>query len=263
MKNNKDGSNINVVKVKRGYRLAFFMAFSISLIAELLMFFYSQTSKLSDEVSKDFNVLVTADFRLSKSEISDTEYLLRSLQGVEDVTFVSKTDRLEKLKEEDPDLVSSVINSTSNPLPDTWELKVKNSVLGNMERWVSSVWQINGVADVKYKHLEGYAVMHLLFYKHIIAVTLSLSVLSLIFVSFLILAKNDIASLRESLNNDKKWILAGFFGSLSGIFVTFFLLYPVRFLSDIWAWPSVFGQLLLVFCCALFGWVLRRWKYSR
>jgi len=116
---------------------------------------------------------------------------------------------------------------------------------------------------VKYKRLEAYAVMHALFYKRIIAVVLSLALLSLVLISAFVLSYGPLVPVSGTMNPEIRWTAAGACGGLTAVVMVYFLSYPVKFLSKIWVWPGIFGQIVLILCCSLLGLVLRRWKYAR
>jgi len=114
----------NIPKVRKGYRVAFLMAFSVALLAEMLLFMHAQMREISVILKDDFRIIVLRDDK-SKETVEAVDAALSAIGGTAQVTYVSRKDRLARLKAEDPELVSSVLVPGLNPMPDTWEVVIK------------------------------------------------------------------------------------------------------------------------------------------
>lgn len=250
-------------KSRKGYRVAFLTAFSVALMAEMLMFMHAQMREIAMILKEDFRILVVRDEK-SKATAESVEAALAALPGSAQVFYVPRKDRLARLKAEDPELVASVLAPGANPLPDTWEVAIREEVLGDMNSWVSAAWAVPGVADIKYKPLEAYAIMHALFYGHLIRLGLALAFLSFMIMAAMVLSHgHTLASLASALPADRKWLLSGGGGALAAVLAAYAVVYPVKYLSPVWVWPNPLWQGAVAACGALLGWVLCQWKISR
>lgn len=250
-------------KPRKGYRVAFLTAFSVALLAEMLLFMHAQMREMSMILKEDFRILVVRDDK-TKDTPEAVEAALNAINGTERVFFVSRKDRLARLKAEDPELVASVLTPGSNPLPDTWEVAIKEEVLGDMNSWTSAAWRVPGVGDIKYKPLEAYAIMHALFYGHLIRLGLALSFLSFMIMSAMVLShERTLASLAASLATDKVWLLSGAGGAALAALAAYGVVYPIKYLSQVWVWPNPLWQLVVTAGGAMLGWVLCQWKNAR
>ena len=255
--------NHNPPKVRKGYRVAFLMAFSVALLAEMLLFMHAQMREIAMILKEDFRIIVVRDEK-AKETAEAVEAALSGLTGTAQVSFVSRKDRLARLKAEDPELVASVLVPGANPMPDTWEVIIKEEVLGDMNAWTSAAWSVPGVADVKYKPLEAYAIMHALFYGHLIRLSLALAFLSFMVLAAMVLTHGHTpAALAQALPADRDWFLSGGGGALAAALASYAVVYPVKYLSPVWVWPNPLWQAAVMICGALLGWVLHQWKNAR
>ena len=250
-------------KPRMGYRVAFLLAFSAGLLAEMLLFMHAQMRETSVLLKEDFRIIVVRDER-SKETPEAMGAALSGIPGTAQAVFVSRQDRLARLKAEEPELVASVLPPGSNPMPDTWEVTIGEDSLGDMNAWTDKAWRIPGVADVKYKPLEAYAIMHSVFYGHLIALGLALS-----FLAFMIMAAMAIthghtpSSLTNSLSADRNWFFAGAGGGAASALAAYAVVYPVKYLSPVWVWPNPMWQAAVAASGALLGWALCQWKNDR
>lgn len=250
-------------KVRKGYRVAFLMAFSVALLAEMLLFMHAQMREIGMILKEDFRIVVMRDDS-AKATAEAVEAGLSAISGTAQVFFVSRKDRLARLKAEDPELVALVLVPGLNPLPDTWEVTIKEEVLGDMNAWTSAAWRVPGVADVKYKPLEAYAIMHALFYGHLMRLALALSFLSFMVLAAMVLTHGHTPSeLAQALPADRIWFFSGGGGAAAAALAAYAVVYPVKYLSPVWVWPSLLWQAAVVICGSLLGWVLCQWKNTR
>lgn len=250
-------------KARKGYRVAFLLAFSAGLLAELLLFMHAQMREISMLLKDDFRIIVVRDER-SRETDDAIGAALAALKGTQQVVFVGREERLARLKAEEPELVASVLSPGSNPMPDTWEVAIDEAALGDMNAWTDAAWRISGVGDIKYKPLEAYAVMHSLFYGHLITLGLTLAFLAFVVMAVLVLTHGHTpASLSASLGADKMWFLTGAAGAAASALAAYAVVYPVKYLSPVWAWPNPLWQAAVVVSGALLGWVLCQWKNDR
>ncbi len=253
----------HVSKMRKGYRVAFLLAFSAGLLAEMLLFMHAQMREIAVLLKEDFRIIVVRDDKSPQSAES-TGAALAAIKGTARAVFISRDDRLARLKTEEGELVASVLPPGSNPMPDTWEISLDESVLGDMNAWTGAAWLLPGVADIKYKPLEAYAIMHSLFYGHLIKLTLALALLAFMLLTAMVLTYGHTpASLAASLSADKGWFLAGAAGAAISAVAAYAVAYPVKYLSPLWVWPNPFWQVGVIVSGALLGWVLFQWKNVR
>lgn len=250
-------------KARKGYRVAFLLAFSAGLLAEMLLFLQAQMREVTSLLKEDFRIVVVRDDR-AKETTDAIGAALASIRGTEQAVFVSRQDRLARLKADEPELVASVLPPGSNPMPDTWEVLLREDSLGDLNAWTDAAWRVPGVADIKYKPLEAYAIMHSVFYGHLITLGLALAFLAFVIMAVMVFTHGYTpAALFGSLATDKTWLLSGAAGGLASALAAYLVVYPVKYLSPVWVWPNPVWQGAVAVCGALLGWVLCRWKEAR
>ena len=148
------------------------LVFAIALICEMLLFVNAQTGKLSNEISKDFTILLTLDPAMSEHR-GNIESQIKKIEGVKKAEFVSKDAQLKKIEQQDSELVKAAREQGNNPLPDTWEVSIEDNAffrLGdndeeNEASIANKLLSIEGVSEFQYKKPEAWALKHLFFYK--------------------------------------------------------------------------------------------------
>jgi hypothetical protein len=251
------------VKPRKGYRVAFLLAFSAGLLAEMLLFMHAQMREIAVLLKEDFRIIVVRDEK-TKESAEAMGAALAGIKGTSQAVYISRQDRLARLKAEEPELVSSVLPPGSNPMPDTWEVIITEDALGDMNAWTDAAWRVPGVADIKYKPLEAYAIMHAVFYGHLITLGLALAFLAFMIMAAMALAHGHTpASLAASLGADRNWFFAGAGGALASALAAYAVVYPVKYLSPLWVWPNPLWQAGMAFSGALLGWALCQWKNDR
>ena len=247
-------------KDRKGYRVVFLTVFAGALMAEALLFMRVQVREIALILKEDFRIVVVKSDKI-KRDSADMDTAFRALPGTAEVSFISKAERLRKLREEDPDLVGAVMNMGSNPLPDTFEISLQEAALGDLSSWVEAAWKINGVSDIKYKPLEAVAILHTLFYGHYILVTLSLSFVALVLMALMtVFYRNTVANLLESLRRDRNWFFTGLLAGAIAVAVSYALVYPVKYLSPLWLWPGMLEQAAIIGAGGVSAWIIFQWK---
>ncbi len=248
---------------RKGYRVAFLLAFSAGLLAEILLFMHAQMREISALLKEDFRIVIVRDEK-AKAGPDEIGAALAGVKGTSQAVFVSRKDRLARLKAEEPELVASVLSPGANPMPDTWEVTINEDSLGDMNSWTDAVWRIPGVADIKYKPLEAYAIMHAVFYGHLISLALAMSFLAFMVMAAMALTHGHTpASLAASLDADRNWFFAGAGGAAASALAAYAVVYPVKYLSPVWVWPHPLWQVAVVAAGALLGWALCQWKNDK
>ena len=248
---------------RKGYRVVFLLAFSAGLSAELLLFFRAQMNQIALILKDDFRIVAVKNER-GKETVSEVENGLKNIQGTLSAVFVDKEARLKKLKDDDPELVSSALAVGGNPLPDTWEIKLKEETLGGVDLWTEAAWKVPGVADIKYKPLEAYAILHALFYAHLITLGFYAAACAFVLMSVMILTYRKTPSgLFCALKKDRIWFAGGAAGAGLSTIAAYGLIYPVKYLSPLWVWPGPLWHAAVAAAGGLGAWVLCQWKNER
>ncbi len=247
-------------KDRKGYRVAFLTVFAGALMAEALLFMRVQVREIALILKEDFRVVAVKSEK-TKQDPAGMETAFKALPGTAGVSFISRAERLSKLREEDPDLVGAVMNMASNPLPDTFEISLDESALSDLSSWVEVAWKINGVGDIKYKPLEATAILHALFYGHYILVTLALAFVALALMALMaVFYRNTVAGFLESVRRDRNWFFIGLLAGVAAVAVSYALVYPVKYLSPLWLWPGVPVQAAIIAAGGICAWVIFQWK---
>jgi len=247
-------------KGRKGYRVVFLTVFAGALMAEALLFMRLQVREISLILKEDFRIVVVKSDKV-RQDSAGMEERFKAIPGSAEISFISKAERLRRLREEDPDLVGAVMNMVSNPLPDTFEVSLDEAALGDLNSWVEEAWKVNGVADIKYKPLGAYAILHALFYEHYLLVSLSLVFVSLVFMALMAaLYRNTVGGFLESVRRDRNWFFAGLLAASLAVAVSYALVYPVKYLSPLWLWPGPFWQAAIIAAGGVSAWVIFQWK---
>lgn len=102
-----------------------------------------------NRLESDIEMMVFVDNSLDRSQLSDLEYEIKSLNGVKSVTFISKEQALKNLQDKfadkDYDLKKTV---GKNPLPNSFEVKAKNPQ--DVAKLAAKIKQLDGVDKVNY-----------------------------------------------------------------------------------------------------------------
>ena len=265
MKKNINEKTNMLPKKKIEYFFTGCFVFAAALIAEMLIFINAQSGKLSEKISDDFSMLLIAENGYSQAAMENLRIDIEKNACVEKAVFTGKKQLLERLKQEDPQLVDSVLSTGGNPLPDTWEVKVHTDCLLKLDEMAAELLVINGVADVQYKKQEAWAAKHLLFYKRITSVALSFAgVIFIVFVIMVLANENSVtAAFSVFAAGDLPFVLSGLAAGIAAYLFTVLFLGPVMAESLFWSWTSPAVQILFIICCAFVGWALRRWKLRR
>lgn len=244
---------------KKGYRIIFLTAIVFSVLFECLIFMRSQVMRIEGILRDDFRVVLVLSSSHSRETILEKVY---ALKGIKKAQLVYSWQTMERIKQEDKELYYSLSAVGKNPVPDIIEVELEDAILGNLESFAEEAMKIKGVDDVKYKLLEAYAIIHFSFYSSFLSVITSLALLVSSLIVFTGIAHVGFLGFFSSLKNSMKWFSSGFLGATCAIFFVYIVIYPVKYLSPIWAWPSNWWHLFVAVICGLFGWVFYQWKKS-
>ncbi|MBP7795791.1 MAG: permease-like cell division protein FtsX [Elusimicrobiales bacterium] len=242
---------------KKGYRIVFLATFIFGIYIETIIFFYFQTREINDLLINDFKVVVALKKNIDKTKIIDS---LSVIKGVGKVDYFTSDDMLKKLDSEDKELSLSIRSMPVNPVPDIVEISPTQTVLGNIDGIVEEISKLDGIMDIRYKPDELVAIMHTLFYSKFLFLIIGLSLLTMVVIFFSgiyhVGVNNFFSSLKESL----KWFINGILGVLTAMLCVYLIIYPIKYISAVWYWPSVVWHLFALISGGVMGWVLYQWK---
>ncbi len=244
---------------KKGYRIIFLTALLFAVLFECLIFMRSQLMKIESILRDDFRIVLVLSPSEKKETVLEKVY---ALKGIKKAELVLSSQTMERIKQEDKELYYSLSAVGKNPVPDIIEAELEDAALGNLESFAEEAMKVKGVDDVKYKLLEAYAIIHFSFYSNFLSVIISLALLVSALIVFTGIAHAGFGNFFSSLRNSMKWFSSGFFGAACAVFFVYIVIYPVKYLSPVWSWPSHWWHLLLSVICGLLGWVFYQWKKS-
>lgn len=218
------------------------------LLGQSLLFMESQARKIEQTLVDDFKVVAFVKADLNAGKLKVLEEKVRALPDVESARLVSRDEALDELKRVDPDLVESVALLGENPLQPAFEVRLAAVSLARAGPWVENAYALTELEDIRYKPAQIRAILLAQFYGHFLKLVANVSLCFTIFM------------------------LAGFFGTgfsfsaaalkraaafpagtLTGMGLTYVLVYPVRNLYSWWTWPSLPNQTLLVLAAVVLG----------
>jgi len=103
----------------------------------------------AESIRKDVTVVIFLDSDTTEKEIKQIEKEIKATKNVEELTFVSKTETAESMK--DNETFGTIIDSwteETNPLLDSYKLRVKN--IDDIKTTVNTIKNIDGVNTVTY-----------------------------------------------------------------------------------------------------------------
>ena len=210
----------------------------------------------------DFRIIFVKSEK-TKLSIDDITGNLEKLEGVKEVVYIGRGERLKELSESDSDFSEIVTLLGRNPIPDTFEIILDEALLGDLESWIATAWKTEGISDIKYKPLEGYVILHTLFYSHFIFISFIIVILALIIMAIMVLMyKFNSHKVLQNFKRDIRWFLAGSLGSCAAVFASYVIVYPIKYLSPIWSWPSPLWHILIIFFGGFMAWTIHQWKIT-
>ena len=246
-----------MVHLKKGYRIVFLASFIIGIYFEIVMFFYFQTRNISQLLLNDFRVVVAlkknAKLDLIKKRILENRWV----KGIE---YLSRDKILSELERTDNLLYLSIKSMASNPIPDILKIEIDPLFLGNIDTIVDTLSKEDDITDIRYKPDEVVAIMHAEFYKRLLFLVIGITIVLIFFIFVTGVLHVGVSNFFTSLNQSFKWFLNGFLGSALGVIGVYVMVYPVKYVSQIWYWPSFYYHLIIFLSGGVIGWVLYQWK---
>ena len=115
----------------------------------MFMMLVMNMNKMADSLESQVQINVYLQDDVSREQARDMEKDLKNLQGVEQVTFVSREEAMERFKERlgDQKTLLEALDET-NPLPDSFEVMITQPEL--VKTAAASIERYDGVESAKY-----------------------------------------------------------------------------------------------------------------
>ncbi|MDD6397704.1 MAG: permease-like cell division protein FtsX [Selenomonadaceae bacterium] len=115
----------------------------------MFMMLVMNMNKMADSLESQVQINVYLQDDVSREQARDIEKDLKNLQGVEQVTFVSREEAMERFKERlgDQKTLLEALDET-NPLPDSFEVMITQPEL--VKTAAASIERYDGVESAKY-----------------------------------------------------------------------------------------------------------------
>ena len=122
------------------------------LIASAFILFFVNTSEIINSWKKGLRIMAYLKDGLSRTEMDYLTQAIRSLDGVEKLRYISKSEALSQLESQMEHQASLLENLTENPLPDSFEIRMTAAI----ESWqriaslAAQIEKLNHVEEVEY-----------------------------------------------------------------------------------------------------------------
>ena len=115
----------------------------------MFMMLVMNMNKMADSLESQVQINVYLQDDVSREQARDIEKDLKNLQGVEQVTFVSREEAMERFKERlgDQKTLLEALDET-NPLPDSFEVMITQPEL--VKTAAASIERYDGVESARY-----------------------------------------------------------------------------------------------------------------
>ena len=242
---------------KKGYRIVFLATLIFGIYFEAISFFYFQTSKVSKMLLDDFRVIAALKKGADPNVVAKK---IQSLAGISGAKYIRSEESLKKIEEEDRELYLSIKSMALNPVPDILEIEIDSLFLGNIDAIVENISALEGVLDIRYKPDELMAIMHTMFYSKFLFLIIGATVLITGVIALSAILHVGFSNFFVSVLESAKWFLNGMFGSAVAVIFIYIMIYPIKYISPLWEWPSIPWHLVTLVFGGLMGWVLYQWK---
>jgi cell division transport system permease protein len=127
------------------------ISLSILIVSALILFFINTTA-IIDFWKKDLRIMAYLEADISQTAVEEIAVKLNSLQGIEQVKFISKQVALDGLKSQMAHHASLFENLEKNPLPDAFEIRLSpaNDSWKNIESLALQIESLRRVEEVEY-----------------------------------------------------------------------------------------------------------------
>lgn len=242
---------------KKGYRIIFLATFLFGLYFETVLFLYFQIKSIKNVLVNDFVVIAALDSKSNPNKVKDE---ILKINGIENINYISSNDMLRKLENEDKDLYLSIKSMSINPIPDIMEIKLNESVLGNIDDMVAKISNIKDIIDIRYKPDEIVAIMHIIFYIKFLSLIISATLVVVGIIVFSSIGYFGLNSFVMAIKESFKWFLNGCFGVICAIIFVYTIIYPIKYISPLWQTVPYSWHVITLLCGGFVGMVLYQWK---
>jgi cell division protein FtsX len=244
---------------KKGYRIVFLATLIMGVYFEVVLFFYFQVRNISNLLLNDFRIVVALK---KQSNVEDVKKKILENKWVKGIEYMSRDKILDDLEKTDNLLYLSIKSMALNPIPDIIKIEVDPVFLGNIDMIVDTLSKNDSITDIRYKPDEVVAIMHIEFYKRLLFLIIGITVALVFVILVSAVLYVGVGGVLSSFGESVKWFFDGVFGSLCGILSVYFIVYPTKYISQLWYWPEFYYNLCVLISGGVVGWVLYQWKKS-
>lgn len=136
------------IRSNRFLNLITIVTISLSiLVVSLFMLFFENASRVIESWNQGGRAVIYLQKSFAEDRLPDLEARIRALGDVEQMTFISKTEALERLKKEMGDRTGFFDTLKANPLPHALEIRMK--MTGGFERVAEFARKIEALEPVE------------------------------------------------------------------------------------------------------------------
>ena len=118
------------------------------LITSAFILFFTNTSDIINSWKKGLRIMAYLEDGLSRTEVDYLRQAIRSLDGVQNLRYISKEEALNRLESQMQHQASLLENLTENPLPDSFEIRM-TAAIESWQRIASLAVQIEKLSHVE------------------------------------------------------------------------------------------------------------------
>ena len=122
------------------------------LITSAFILFFINTGEIINSWKRGLRIMAYLKPQVSSTELAYLKQAIQSLDGVENLQYISKTEALSRLKSQMQHQASLLENLTENPLPDSVEIRMTATVESwqRIESLAAQIEMLTQVQEVEY-----------------------------------------------------------------------------------------------------------------
>ncbi len=237
------------------YRKLFLLVFAIALLWQGLIFVDVRLSSYYQELRDSFKVILTISSAENNEQLSQLGDSLNQKTDIQTVKLFSPKDALDIVRQQNPQLVESLLLMGKERMPAYFELTLSPQAINNIRPFVDNLAAEYENLVPHYNEEHAALVLYTGICSKVLHLVFVLSLL--VFLTFMFLVEATPVSGTHSWGG----VLSGILAALLACVVFAGLLYPTGFLAQaVSHFTSLGRELLLIVFCGLLGWTLSKWQ---
>lgn len=237
------------------YRKLFLLVFAIALLWQGLIFVDVRLNSYYQELRDSFKVILTIPSAGNNEQLSQLGDSLNQKTDIQTVKLFSPQDALEIVRQQNPQLVESLLLMGKERMPAYFELTLSPQAINNIRPFVDNLAAEYDNLVPHYNEEHAALVFYTGICSKVLHVVFVLALL--VFLTFMFLIEATPVSGTHSFGG----ALSGILAALLACAVFTGLLYPTGFLVQaVSRFTSLGRELLLIVFCGLLGWTLSKWQ---